>query len=123
MTKTPLTLTGHLASVTDPATWTTYEKALASLVGDGIGFVLGDGIGCVDLDDCILEGGSLHPVAQGILDDHPQAMRVEVSVSGRGLHVWDRMVGDAGTVRVIDGQKVETYSRARFIALGEVYRP
>jgi hypothetical protein len=59
--KPPLQLNGDFASVSDPATWTTFEKALAAHQSgqfDGIGFVLGydedEGV-CfcgADFDDC-----------------------------------------------------------------------
>ena len=38
--KRPVTIAGRSASSTDPTTWTTYEAARASIVGDGLGFVL-----------------------------------------------------------------------------------
>ncbi|MFQ6483783.1 hypothetical protein ACLMLA_01800 [Brachybacterium epidermidis] len=109
--------------MTDSRTWSSYEEAATSTVGDGLGYVLGEGIGCVDLDGCFGEGDQLHPVARRILDEHPHALRVERSVSGKGLHIWDRMPEAMGSNRMVDGQQVEIYSRARFIALGTTYRP
>lgn len=119
MTKVPLTLTGRMASSTGPSTWTTYERAKASKIGDGIGFVLGDGIGCVDLDDCFEPDGSLHPVARDVLAEFPHPLRVEISVSGKGLHILHRTPEGPGSMKFIDGQMVERYSRQRFIVLGE----
>ena len=68
--KVPLTLFGRPASVVDPRTWTTYEKAAASTVGTGLGIVLGDGLGCVDLDECFI-GGRLAPWAREVVDETP----------------------------------------------------
>lgn len=118
LTKVPLTVDGHLASVTDPSTWTDYATACSARVGDGIGFVLdGDGIGCIDLDDAINPDGRLSPEAARIVAEHPDALLVEVSPSGRGLHIWDRMPSRPGRRFVSRGQKVEIYSRARYITV------
>src|SRR5690606_40768293 len=45
--KRPITPDGRAASSTDPSTWSTYREAARSQVGDGLGFVLGDGIACL----------------------------------------------------------------------------
>src|SRR4051794_453722 len=54
--KRPITAAGKPASATDPATWTTFAEARSSSAGAGLGYVLGDGIGCWDLDHCITDG-------------------------------------------------------------------
>lgn len=69
--KRPLTAKGWFASVTDPRTWATHDEVKASTKGDGIGFVLGDGVGCIDLDHCIVNG-ELQGWARDILDRCPQ---------------------------------------------------
>ena len=52
--KVPKTVGGKAASSTNPATWSTFDEATASGVGDGLGFVLAaDGIACIDLDHCL----------------------------------------------------------------------
>ena len=87
--KVPRTVAGRAASSTDPATWSTFDQALASSVGDGLGFVLAaDGIACIDLDHC-LDGGVLAGWAREILDACGPTY-VEVSPSGTGLHVFGR---------------------------------
>lgn len=113
--KVPLTLAGKNASSTNAATWSSYRDAVASGVGEGIGFVLGDGIGCIDLDHCIT-GGVIAEWAQRVLDDNPDTY-VEVSRSGTGLHVFGlRAEGPGRNVR--DGVRaVEWYSVGRYIAL------
>ena len=115
--KVPLTLFGGPASVVDPRTWTTFEKAQASTVGAGLGIVLGDGLGCIDLDDCI-EGGVLAPWAAEVLDEwRDRAVFIERSMSGTGLHIFAPMPEARGR-RVRDGAvKIETYSRERYIAV------
>lgn len=115
--KVPLTVEGRAASSTDPATWSTYREAVRSSAGAGVGFVLdGDGVVCVDLDHALDEEGQPLPWAQRILDLAPGCW-VEVSVSGRGLHVWGRGQLRAGRRLVVDGGSVEVYPDGRFIAV------
>jgi putative DNA primase/helicase len=55
--KPPLQVNGRNASSTDPATWTTFDAALAACGNggrfDGIGIALGDDYAGVDFDHCI----------------------------------------------------------------------
>lgn len=115
--KVPLTLFGGPASVVNPKTWTTYAKASASTVGTGLGIVLGDGLGCVDLDDC-LDGRRVAPWAKEIIDQHrDDAVLIERSMSGTGVHIFLPMEEARGR-NFRDGErKVETYSRERYIAV------
>lgn len=107
------------ASSTDPRTWTSYAEARDSAVGTGVGFVLGDGVGCIDLDDALdADGNVISAVAHAVLRANPGAW-VEVSMSGRGLHVFGLLDEAPGRRR----PGIEIYSRARFIALtGDVFR-
>lgn len=110
--KVPRTVAGRAASSTDPATWSTFDEALASRVGDGLGFVLAaDGIACIDLDHC-LDGGVLADWAREILDACGPTY-VEVSPSGTGLHVFGR--GTVGKGRRHDG--IECYDRGRYMTV------
>lgn len=117
-TKMPLTVTGRPASSTDPATWSTHRAAERARIGDGIGFVLGDGIACLDLDGCLDDQGRPNELAREILAATEGAY-VEVSPSGRGLHIW-------GTAAPQPGRKypgVEVYSTGRYITVTRnVYR-
>ncbi|GAB3292959.1 DNA primase [Pseudoclavibacter terrae] len=125
LTKLPLRLDGSLASSTDPASWSSYRDATASTAGDGLGFVLGAGIGCVDLDDCLADG-MLADWALAELDGRrADALLVEVSQSGKGLHIFLPMAQGKGRV-IRDGERhVEIYppDSGRFIAVtGRHYR-
>lgn len=109
--KVPVTTSGAPASSTDPSTWTDHATASRSEVGDGLGFVLGDGIGCIDLDHCLTDG-RLASWAADLLDRLPVTY-VEVSPSGAGLHVW-------GLIPEGPGRKVgdvEVYSVGRYITV------
>lgn len=120
--KVPLTIHGTPASSTDPSTWSSYLEARASSVGAGLGYIVGDGIGCLDLDHC-LNAGEPTAAAQALLERYPDNY-IEISPSGDGLHVWGLLDEAAGTKRTIDGLAIETYSRDRYITItGNVYQP
>lgn len=114
-TKVPLTVFGSAASVTDPRTWTTYEKARAG--GVQVGIVLGDGLGCIDLDHCVTDG-VVAPWARGVIAQHrADAYLVELSPSGTGVHIFLPM-GEAPGRKIRDGEvQMEIYSRARFMTV------
>lgn len=100
------------ASSTNEETWASYVVAAKSRVGVGVGFVLaGDGITCVDIDHCFVDG-VLTSWAVDVLDGLPDTF-VEVSPSGDGLHVW-------GLAHVGQGRRlghVEIYDRHRYITV------
>ena len=77
-----------------------------------MGFVLGDGIGCIDLDGCLDEKGRPSEFAQKVLAACP-ATFIEVSQSGRGLHIFGLLPEAPGRAR----EGVEVYSAGRFIAM------
>lgn len=112
-TKMPLSArTGSAASSTDPATWSSHADVKQFLRR---GFVVGEGIGCIDLDHCLVDGVPT-PAAAAYLAKLP-ATYIEVSPSGDGLHVWGLMPEQRGRRRVLDGLSVETYSRERYITV------
>ncbi|WP_405964835.1 DNA primase [Streptomyces sp. NBC_00723] len=114
--KVPVTTAGDAASSTDSSTWSEYRVATASKAGAGLGFVLnGDGIVCVDLDHCLIDGG-LAPWAQRIVDLAPGCW-IERSVSGDGLHVWGLGRLERGRRLPVDGGSVELYADGRYIAV------
>lgn len=85
--KRPVDASGRPMSWTDPSTWMTFLQASEASYGAGRGLVLGEGIGCIDLDGCIGRQGELSLVASNVLRRNPGAY-VERSQSGRGLHVF-----------------------------------
>lgn len=104
----------YSASVTDPNTWASYAKANAN--HKPLGYVLGGGIGCIDLDHCINPDGTLTPAAQEIVDYYPENW-IEISPSGTGLHIWGTAVEQKGFKRTWRGQNVEFYSQGRYITI------
>lgn len=117
-TKVPRQLNGRHASSTDPRTWTTYSAARASNLGEGIGWVLGEGIGCIDLDHCIVDG-RLQSWAEAIIRKYRRrALLIERSWSGDGVHIFLRMKPGGGR-RIRDGRNIEVYppDSGRYIAV------
>ncbi|MFC9761660.1 bifunctional DNA primase/polymerase [Rhodococcus jostii] len=116
--KRPIRVDGSPASATDPSTWASYAQVRAHRRK---GFVLGDGIGCVDVDHVIVDG-VLTDAARAFVDSLP-ATYTEISPSGDGLHLWFWMPEGPGSRRVVGGVSVETYSVSRYITVtGRVFR-
>jgi primase-polymerase (primpol)-like protein len=114
--KRPMSARGWYCSVTDDRAWSTYDQAKASKSGDGVGFVLnGDGVVCIDLDDCVVDGVVSEP-ARRLVDSLPETF-VEFSPSGRGLHVWGFGQVETGRRFERDGLKVEVYGDARYLTV------
>lgn len=109
---------GKPATSTDPQTWTDWPTARDSRIGDGPGFVLdgSDGVVCIDLDDCLSDAGRLLPWAAPVLAQLP-ATYMEVSPSGRGLHVWGTGELERGRVLKVDGGRLELYPSGRYMTV------
>ena len=114
-TKIPIMLNGRQASSTNGATWTNYTAAVQSELGNGLGFALGEGIGCIDLDHCLIDG-VVADWAQRILDLAPNTY-VEVSQSKTGLHIFGLLPEGPGRNIRRGDTAVEFYSVGRFIAV------
>lgn len=109
----PMCLTGP-ASSTDPETWMSYDAALED-PNRRIGFVLGEGIGCIDLDHCLVDG-KLSDGAAVVLAMVGSTW-IEVSPSGDGLHIWGRFRKAGRCVGSVYGQPVEVYDHARYVTV------
>lgn len=112
--KRPIKTDGSPASTTDPATWSSLWQVQDSTAGDGMGVMLGGGLGCYDLDDCFTPGGLSENARQALTAIPEPVVRVERSVSGRGLHVFVEAPEGRGSRR----EGVERYTAARFIRVG-----
>lgn len=106
--KRPITTDGLPASSTDPLTWNTYAQVKRSKSGDGYGIMLGDGLGCYDLDH--VTDDEARTIARDIPE---QIIYAERSQSGNGVHIFVAAPESAGTRKWRD--RHERYTRARFI--------
>ncbi len=117
-TKPPYQANGKPASVDDPATWTSFDEALAAYQAggfSGVGIVLTDDDDLVgtDLDKCLnLDTGELEPTAAAIVAALPTYC--EVSPSGRGLRLFG--FGKLPTGGRRKG-KVELYDTGRYLTV------
>lgn len=106
----------------DPSQWLTHEAASARIGGSvsGVGVVLnGDGWFVIDLDNCFdIATGQWNTASQAIWKSFPGALG-EMSVSGKGLHIFGR----CNPAQLADRRNkwngwLEFYTDKRFIALG-----
>lgn len=107
--KHPLQADGHYASSTDPATWASFVEVQHG-PGVGFGIMLGDGLGCYDLDDVTDD-----EIRSFVSTVREPIIFIERSLSGGGAHVFVEAPESVGWKRVVDGVSVERYTRARFI--------
>ena len=120
--KMPLTVDGTPASSTDPETWAPLEQAEQSGVGDGLGFALGSGFACIDLDHCYDTRGYLADWAKCLIAPVMGRTWIEISPSGDGLHIWGLMPERPG-IKVRGIMDAEAYSRGRYITVtGHTFR-
>lgn len=121
-TKVPYSpLTNRLASVTDAATWGSYDEAIAALQTTwyaGIGFVLTDAdpYTFIDLDDTKGDQACLDRQIKVFNEFDSYA---ELSPSGNGLHIIVKGKVPSGRRR----SYIEVYSSQRYMTMtGNVYR-
>jgi len=108
--KRPIRCDGRWASSTKRWTWATLDEVRRSSAGDGLGVMLGGGLGCYDLDHCTDD-----QVRTFVAAVPERVLLVERSASGHGAHVFVEAGEQPGWKRVIDGVSVERYTRERFI--------
>lgn len=105
--KRPVMRDGRGASSTNSTTWGYYDDALVGM-GDGVGVMLGGGLGCYDLDHCTLADAKAF--ARGVEE---RVIYAERSMSGSGFHLF--FEGDESPGWKRNG--VERYTRSRFIRM------
>lgn len=115
--------TGDAIDPHSPTAWMTYDEAAALAAAApgrcGVGFVLtaADPFWCLDIDGALqADGTSWSPLALELCGALPGTV-VEVSQSGRGLHIWGR--GDVPPhSKKNTALHIELYSSLRYILLG-----
>lgn len=110
----------------NPATWLPFAVAQAyadSLgAGYGVGIVIHEGCGllCVDIDSCIVDG-VVSDLARQLITEartHCPDAYVEVSMSGRGVHIIGPYRGEPPPHSTKNKDlHCELYTKKRFIAL------
>jgi primase-polymerase (primpol)-like protein len=117
--KRPVAVGGWWASINDSTVWVSYREAQDALKdpqvrADGVGFILnGDGIVCLDLDNCVVDG-MVDPLVQQFIDALGTSY-VEFSPSRTGLHILGFSDLPRGKVLAGGALKVEMYPNGRFI--------
>ncbi|MFN4025314.1 MAG: DUF5906 domain-containing protein [Hyphomonas sp.] len=120
--KMPCDQHGQIVDAQDPANWRTFEDCKSADYGVGVVLTEDDPYFCVDLDGVRCSAsGQLTSVATDIVRLLDGAA-VEISQSDEGLHIIGRRKADELGPRrnkwSVDGQRIEYYDRARFIAFG-----
>ncbi len=107
----------------NPQHWTTYETARSVATTCGpeftVGFVLteADPLWCLDIDGALnVTTGQWSDVAQHLCGSLQNTV-IEVSQSGRGLHIWGQGPVPAHSSKRVDLQ-IELYTERRFICIG-----
>lgn len=113
--------TGAPCAANDPLAWCSYEEALtaAQQRGHGVGFCFtqGDGLFFLDMDNCLDQAtGQWSPIAQHLMAVWGGHAAIEVSQSGRGLHIfgWASSIPEHGCKNIPLG--LELYHTDRFVA-------
>jgi primase-polymerase (primpol)-like protein len=114
---------GALASSTDPATWSSFDDAVAAVARygcNGVGYVFSktDPYAGLDLDHCRNpRSGVIAPAAQAIISRF--TTYGEVSVSGTGVHLIMRatLPPSCRHRARLDGFEVEIYDRKRYFVV------
>lgn len=122
--KLPCRPSGEVASAFDQNYWFTHEEAhrMAAEKGLRVGFVLteNDPFFCIDVDKCLSpDGQSWSPIATELCQLFYGCF-MELSVSGRGLHIWGKYEGGAPLHKAKNTKLgIELYTKLRFICLGQ----
>ena len=123
--------TGNGAKANDPTTWGTYDEAMNFAMrqgliagkSGGVGFEFANSYCGIDLDNVVLEDGSLKPFAAEIVK--MMNSYTEYSPSGKGLHILCKLsmsLSDFGARRRNDEIGLEMYDSGRFFTVtGDIF--
>lgn len=113
--------TGDVINAHDPAHWTDANTAMQSAArlgpnyGVGFAFSLNDPFWFVDIDNCLQPDGTWSPVAMNLCKIL-NGCAVEVSMSGKGLHIFGSGIPPLHGCKNIP-MGLEFYHNERFVAL------
>ena len=128
-TKIPInSITEGYASVNDPKTFTSLDKASEKLSSyDGLGIRVDRKLVAIDVDDCVINGG-LNDFAKEIASHFPQSY-IEFSTSGKGLRIFTflpKSITYNNDIYKMKTREVEVYVAGftnRFVTVkGDVYQ-
>lgn len=112
--------TGDVVGATAAHAWTTFENAavMAAAYGHGVGFCFSDAdpYFFLDIDGALLPSGEWSPLAQELCARLAGAA-VELSMSGKGLHIIGRLSRPLAHACRNVPMGLELYTRDRFVAL------
>lgn len=115
---------GKPANAQDPANWLDMASATALVTAEwGMGFVLTESahVGVIDIDGCRNpQTGEISPLAQAMIATLAGAY-VEISISGRGIHIWFSYRGEMPAHASRAAGIGEFYHKDRYIAIGAPY--
>lgn len=125
-TKVPVNpATGNNAASDNPATWSSFEVAVAGferwpgLAGIGFMFTSEDGLCGIDLDGCIDGNGEMAPEAKAIVEN--LSTYAETSPSGKGVKLilkGKKPPGAGCRTNTVNGYKqIEIYDNLRFFTI------
>lgn len=122
-TKVPYQIGGKHARSNDRTTWSTYAEVIARVGAyTGVGVMMGDGLGCTDLDHCVVYG-TIMPWARAIIIGLNSY--AELSPSGTGVHILgdDIKLPGKGRKKPYETGAVELYDTARFLTFTGKWLP
>lgn len=108
---------GKIIDITDTTLAVSYEEASAG--GRAVGFIFtkNDSLFFIDVDNCVDNSGNWKPIATELIEVFKGAY-VEVSKSGRGLHIIGSYIGEE-PLHLCKNKEfgIELYTSGRYVAL------
>ncbi|MEG1040563.1 MAG: DUF5906 domain-containing protein [Pseudomonas sp.] len=107
---------GYRVDPTDPARWMSYEEAAATGLPLAFSFSESDPFFFLDIDNALTDSGDWSVLSRGLIGSL-SGCAVEISSSGRGLHIFGVGAGGTSHSNRRDDLGLEFYTKGRFVAL------
>lgn len=114
--KLPIGKSGRVCDPHDPSEWMTYEEACATGLPLGFDFNDSDPFFFLDIDGALQPDGTWNAIATELVQRLP-GCAVEISTSGKGLHIFGIAPTGVSFANKNVGLDIEFYTRVRFGAL------